>query len=101
MTEPDKNEDRSSRRRVIFLGLVLLAFGTWFFVLRSPSRDTPKAGDSHGAAQYWTCGMHPWVILPEPGPCPICGMDLVPLDPKKFTGEISCMIMDSGEMVCN
>lgn len=38
---------------------------------------------------YWTCGMHPWVILPEPGQCPICHMDLVPLDPDKFTGELA------------
>ena len=33
--------------------------------------------------------MHPWVILPDPGDCPICGMDLVPLDPAKFKGEIA------------
>lgn len=29
--------------------------------------------------QLWTCGMHPEVILDEPGQCPKCGMDLVPL----------------------
>jgi Cu(I)/Ag(I) efflux system membrane fusion protein len=29
--------------------------------------------------QLWTCGMHPEVILDEPGQCPICGMNLVPL----------------------
>jgi len=29
--------------------------------------------------QLWTCGMHPQVIQEEPGQCPICGMDLVPL----------------------
>jgi Cu(I)/Ag(I) efflux system membrane fusion protein len=40
-------------------------------------------------AQYYTCGMHPWVISPKPGNCPICGMKLVPIDPAKFTGEIS------------
>lgn len=39
--------------------------------------------------QYWTCGMHPWVILPEPGLCPICHMELTPLDPAKLAGEIS------------
>jgi Cu(I)/Ag(I) efflux system membrane fusion protein/cobalt-zinc-cadmium efflux system membrane fusion protein len=27
----------------------------------------------------WTCGMHPEVIQDEPGSCPICRMDLVPL----------------------
>ncbi|MEM1135423.1 MAG: efflux RND transporter periplasmic adaptor subunit, partial [Bacteroidota bacterium] len=26
----------------------------------------------------WTCSMHPQINLPEPGKCPICGMDLIP-----------------------
>lgn len=30
-------------------------------------------------AQVWTCSMHPQIRLPEPGQCPICGMDLIPL----------------------
>lgn len=33
-----------------------------------------------GEGQWWTCGMHPQVISEEPGQCPICGMDLVPLE---------------------
>lgn len=41
------------------------------------------------ATQYYTCGMHPWVILPSPGDCPICHMKLTPLDAAKFTGEIA------------
>jgi RND family efflux transporter MFP subunit len=39
--------------------------------------------------QYYTCGMHPWVVLPKPGDCPICHMKLVPLDPAKFSGEVT------------
>ena len=30
-------------------------------------------------AGFWTCGMHPHVIQDEPGQCPICQMDLVPV----------------------
>ncbi|MGI5817351.1 MAG: efflux RND transporter periplasmic adaptor subunit [Armatimonadota bacterium] len=30
--------------------------------------------------QLWTCPMHPEYIAEEPGECPICGMDLVPVD---------------------
>ena len=26
----------------------------------------------------WTCSMHPHIMLPESGDCPICGMDLIP-----------------------
>ncbi|MCF7809247.1 MAG: efflux RND transporter periplasmic adaptor subunit [Candidatus Marinimicrobia bacterium] len=31
-------------------------------------------------AEVWTCSMHPQVKLPEPGQCPICFMDLIPLE---------------------
>ena len=37
-------------------------------------------GDGNG---LWTCGMHPEVIQEEPGICPICHMDLVPLRTEK------------------
>ena len=47
---------------------------------------TPEA---EGKVQYYTCGMHPWVVLPKPGNCPICQMKLVPLDPAKFSGEVT------------
>ncbi|MFP4145876.1 MAG: efflux RND transporter periplasmic adaptor subunit [Phycisphaeraceae bacterium] len=51
--------------------------------------DAVAVTDGSGEVQYHTCGMHPWVILPEPGDCPICHMALTPLDPEKFTGEIA------------
>ena len=28
----------------------------------------------------WTCSMHPQIRATEPGKCPICGMDLIPLE---------------------
>lgn len=28
--------------------------------------------------QMWTCSMHPQIMQPEAGDCPICGMDLIP-----------------------
>ena len=30
--------------------------------------------------QIWTCSMHPQIREDGPGKCPICGMDLIPLD---------------------
>jgi RND family efflux transporter MFP subunit len=50
---------------------------------------TSETEMAEGKVQYYTCGMHPWVILPKPGDCPICHMKLVPLDPAKFTSEIT------------
>lgn len=34
---------------------------------------------SAGAEQIYTCSMHPQVRSTEPGKCPICGMDLIPV----------------------
>ncbi|MBQ0786701.1 MAG: efflux RND transporter periplasmic adaptor subunit, partial [Oceanihabitans sp.] len=28
----------------------------------------------------WTCSMHPQILKSEPGDCPICGMDLIPVE---------------------
>lgn len=43
----------------------------------------PEASHDHeasGKATVWTCSMHPQIQSPEPGDCPICGMDLIPLE---------------------
>jgi Cu(I)/Ag(I) efflux system membrane fusion protein len=39
------------------------------------------AGETLSAdeAGIWTCSMHPQIRQNEPGDCPICGMDLIPL----------------------
>ena len=44
--------------------------------------DRAAAGDSASASRkilYYTCPMHPSVKADKPGPCPICGMKLVPV----------------------
>lgn len=35
--------------------------------------------DEEGEVDYWTCAMHPSVRLRDPGKCPICSMDTVPV----------------------
>jgi len=32
---------------------------------------------------FWTCAMHPAVHSKKPGKCPICGMDLIPVENRK------------------
>src|SRR5262245_28941458 len=40
----------------------------------------PQAARTSSAAE-WTCPMHPEVVRPGPGACPICGMALEPRTP--------------------
>ena len=58
-----------------------------FSALVNPSSGQQE--QESGETTWYISQMHPWIIQPEPGQCPICGMDLVPVDPERFTGEIA------------
>ncbi len=38
-------------------------------------------------ATVWTCSMHPQIRMDEPGQCPICGMDLIPVSEQSAEEE--------------
>jgi len=69
-----------------YLFTVLLLAGGVFLSADLSFRHSPLSGPehSHAADTKYTCGMHPMIIVDEPGSCPICGMDLTPL--KEGTG---------------
>jgi len=75
-------------QRLILSGLALAVAFALGFVLRGPGSGgaaDPHAGHDHGPAAaaeptVWTCSMHPQFQLPSPGECPICFMDLIPLE---------------------
>ena len=50
-----------------------------------------EAHEEHSKAQStkYTCSMHPQVVKDAPGTCPICKMDLVPLNSKVSQNELS------------
>ncbi len=66
------------------LYIVLIAVGVllgWLlFKSTSSQADSHVHEASQNKAQIWTCSMHPQIQQPEPGDCPICGMDLIPLE---------------------
>lgn len=57
----------------LFLGYVF--FGT----SQEGNLNTTEISES-SQSQMWTCSMHPQIMQPEPGDCPICGMDLIPAE---------------------
>ncbi|MDY0225510.1 MAG: efflux RND transporter periplasmic adaptor subunit [Desulfomicrobium apsheronum] len=66
--------------------LVVLGLGGGYLLWAPPGsghdgHDHAGQETSEGApaASLWTCSMHPQIKLPEPGQCPICFMDLIPL----------------------
>jgi len=76
------------------VGIAVAAFLTGRFLAPSPQASgsmpqaqssTPQASSS--SPQTWTCSMHPQIQQPEPGDCPICGMDLIPLKEEDGAGS--------------
>lgn len=67
---------------LITLTLVIGVLFGWL-IKPSPSQLEATDGHDHGleslSNQLWTCSMHPQVKLSEPGDCPLCGMDLIPV----------------------
>lgn len=61
---------------------LIIALLTGFFIrgFFTPSPPHPLAHPEVAAPSVWTCSMHPQIQLPKAGKCPICFMDLIPLD---------------------
>ena len=55
--------------------------GWLFFHSPAPKVDKHDHASETTKATIWTCSMHPQIRMNEPGKCPLCGMDLIPLSP--------------------
>ncbi len=55
------------------------ALGGYLIARRGGEASSPPAAEAP-AATVWTCSMHPQIQLPVPGKCPMCFMDLIPLE---------------------
>ena len=66
-------------RRILWSAVCLgsvLVFAVMTVSLAYADEDAEEHAEH--AVQY-TCGMHPMIVVDEPGLCPICQMDLTPL----------------------
>jgi len=56
----------------------------------SEQQETMAADHSemdHAVGTKWTCSMHPQIQKDEPGNCPICGMELIPMKQDEDDAE--------------
>lgn len=73
---------------ILILGIVL---GNVFSGGGSTDSTATTEEHNHDAEEdtIWTCSMHPQIQMDKPGDCPLCGMELIPLESSNSTEEIS------------
>ena len=98
---PNRSERKFHVKLILITALVtlIISFGAaYLFGYIGPRQAPPSAegpevlvegrllGETDEARIY-TCSMHPQIRQPEPGDCPICGMDLIPLETDAGSDE--------------
>ncbi len=70
------------KKYVIYVGILIvgLLLGWLFFSNSSNNEMEHNHSEMASENQMWTCSMHPQIMQPEAGDCPICGMDLIPAE---------------------
>lgn len=74
---------------ILILGMIV---GSFLFSGEAGSEMSQDGHSDHADGTVWTCSMDPQVKLDEPGQCPICFMDLIPLatpEVSEGAGEIT------------
>ncbi|MBI4645967.1 MAG: hypothetical protein HY738_05065 [Bacteroidia bacterium] len=61
----------------IFISGIFLG---WLIFHKPAIQETHKHSGSENISTIWTCAMHPQIRMDKAGKCPICGMDLIPLN---------------------
>lgn len=77
----NSNIFRNSYTRSGLLVITGIIIGWLFFGKSSQHSDEAQHLHEHELADgtVWTCSMHPQIKMDQPGQCPICAMDLIPL----------------------
>jgi Cu(I)/Ag(I) efflux system membrane fusion protein len=82
---------RRGKGLIVFILLIAAAFSFGMIISGGGNNSTTETAVAHdhgdaeaqtasAQATIWTCSMHPQIKLPEEGKCPICFMDLIPLE---------------------
>lgn len=82
---------RSKNKNIIIIaGSILLGLllGWIFFAGGNGAEVEHVHVEVEEGETIWTCSMHPQIRQTEPGDCPICGMDLIPLESEEIEGDV-------------
>lgn len=82
-------------KRTIGYSILILIIGIFlgWAIFGSSNHNGHAHEEGVNEAQIWTCSMDPQVRQNEPGKCPLCGMDLIPLENMDTGGSPNTVVM--------
>lgn len=71
----------NTRKKIVLIALGTLILGILLGRMMNggAEKTATEQTDNVQSTSEWTCSMHPQIRQAEPGDCPICGMDLIPV----------------------
>ena len=70
------------KKYLTYIGILVIGLLLGWLLFGGSSNNESEHNHNEVAKenQMWTCSMHPQIMQPEAGDCPICGMDLIPAE---------------------
>jgi membrane fusion protein, copper/silver efflux system len=68
---------------------VMVIIAIFLFACKEKKKETIQT-----AEVFYTCSMHPQIMQNKPGKCPICHMDLIPVEKQKVNSADGIMLSD-------
>lgn len=97
--------------KTIYIGLGLLVVGLllgWLFFGGTSEGEVPGEnqvteghGHEEGESEVWTCAMHPQIRQDGPGQCPICGMDLIPVQASAAISDSEIQMSEAAARIAD
>jgi len=80
---------------ILLIGLLL---GWVIFGDNNSEKDSHDHKTEQIENTIWTCSMHPQIKQPEAGKCPLCGMDLIPLETNNSGADPNAIVMSENAL---
>jgi Cu(I)/Ag(I) efflux system membrane fusion protein len=92
------------KKYIIYIGILVTGLALGWLIFGNSSKDsiaTEKNPSESKTEEIWTCSMHPQIRQPEAGDCPICGMDLIPLEANNNANPLVFEMTDDAVKIAN
>jgi membrane fusion protein, copper/silver efflux system len=79
-----------SKRNIMVMCLIFglgIGVGNFFSKEEHDHEKDPIANKKQADAEIWTCAMHPQIQQSKAGKCPLCGMELIPIQKESVESE--------------